>query len=746
MKKILTWCFCGLALLGKAQNITFEYNNTIKIIQNNQTLANAWAGGLNAPQFSTCRLNNDAYDDLVVYDRTAQKLSTFLATKDSNGQWQWTHAPEYETQFPTIQNWILLIDYDHDGKKDIFTHAQAGLKIYKNIGTDKLAWQLIANPVYTLGFSGTINLNVTATDIPAIVDCDNDGDIDVLVFDTSGNFVEFHRNYGVEKYNDPNRLEFVKIGYCWGNFLKEHCKDFRFDIDCGDTPAGGNSLPIGLNTTASPNKVLHSGNTLLLVDLNGDNKKDVLFGHISCTNIAAMLNEGTERRAIFKQVSYSYPQSDPIDFPIFPAVYYEDLDFDGIKDLVAAPNGFDNAQQTIDFQNVAWMYKNTGQSENPTWRFQGKDFLVNTMVDLGENAAPVLVDIDGDNDLDLLVGNGGIRGTQGYRASIYLYENQGNGSFVLKNTDYLGISSALQLFDIRPFVSDMNGDGVNDLGFSSNSFKGVEVRYIPNKGARGKTFDLQLNNVVLLPSIPDVVAGESITFVDVDKDGNKDVIHGTSLGRLRYLRNKGSNTNPSYQLENDNLGGVDDLDSEGTLYVTTADLNLDGKLELITGTRAGHLIIYKSFLDQNQSNYQADTSLIWDNNLTQYAKLLLGGNASIATGDLDNDFVPDLVVGTNTGGLRFLKGKAQVIITDTDKPLLQRIFPNPTSGYVYFTPTQAGTIKIIDIQGKTVINAKSVQPNIESSIDLSGLATGTYIFQFESSAGQLSNAKVMVVK
>jgi len=62
-----------------AQDFTFKYDNSLKIIQNGQVFPNALAGGLNAPQFSTCKLDNDGVEDLVVFDRTAQKVFTFLA-------------------------------------------------------------------------------------------------------------------------------------------------------------------------------------------------------------------------------------------------------------------------------------------------------------------------------------------------------------------------------------------------------------------------------------------------------------------------------------------------------------------------------------------------------------------------------------------------------------------------------------------------------------------------------------------
>lgn len=728
MKKLLTLYIVWSSIQIYAQEISFKYNDQVKILQNGQNLVNAFAGGLNAPQFSTCQLNNDGPEDLVVYDRTAQKVFTFLATKNTYGQYYWQYAPQYETLFPTLQNWMLLVDYDKDGRKDLFTHSSAGLKLYRNTTTaDKVSWQLIASPLYSIGFSGKINLNVTATDIPAITDIDNDGDIDVLLFDPSGDFVEFHRNNAVEKYNDPTRLEFVKIGYCWGDFIKQLCQDFQFGIDCGDTPAGQKA------TEPSAQKVLHSGNALLLLDLNGDNKKDVLFGHITCNNIASLINQGTQQRASFTSANYVYPtNTTAIDFPIFPAVYFEDLDFDGIKDLVAAPNGFDSAERTIDFQQSVWFYKNTGKDNLPIWNYQGKNFLQNTMLDLGENASPVLVDIDGDGDKDLVIGYSGNITSTGVKAGLVLLENKGDNTFEVKDTDYLGIVKSMQLLDIRPFVADINGDGVDDLGFSSNSSKGMEIRYIPNKAARNQAFNIQLSNAVLLPTFTDFLAGESVTFFDFDKDGKIDILHGTSRGNIRFIQNTGSNQSPKYVVQNDNLGKLQTDYIAGNIFLTTGDVNLDGKTDLLVGNRTGNMSIYRSFQEQNINQFVADTSLIFNSFSNKSENLLIGGNATIAIGDLDNDLLPDVIVGTNTGGLRVLKNLTKVVITGTEQDLISQVYPNPTSRYVYVKMTENAQATLIDLSGRIIQNTRMLRANTEEVFDLQGLPSGMYLLKIDT--------------
>ena len=56
----------------------FEFGSVAKVMQGTDTLAHAWAGGLNAPQFSNIDLNSDGQPDLYAFDREASRSYTFL--------------------------------------------------------------------------------------------------------------------------------------------------------------------------------------------------------------------------------------------------------------------------------------------------------------------------------------------------------------------------------------------------------------------------------------------------------------------------------------------------------------------------------------------------------------------------------------------------------------------------------------------------------------------------------------------
>ena len=731
----------GSSQYSYSQDFTFKFDNSLKVIQNGQTLTNAFAGGLNAPQFSTCKLDNDGIEDLVVFDRTANKLYTFLAQKDDSGKYFWQYSPQFENAFPKISNWILLRDFNRDGKKDIFTYTPSGIKVYQNISTTNLSFKLIADPIFSTGYSGKLNLYLSSADIPAITDVDNDGDDDIVAFDPSGNFAAFHKNFSIENYKNANVLEFKRVGDCWGGFFKEHYDDMVFNQPCGENPQPlENPFP-----SKSSAKVLHSGNSILLLDLNGDGLKDVLYGHVTQNRVASLTNVGTASQAKFNSGNFNFPDIYPVNFPVFPAIYYEDLDFDGVKDLVSSPNGSDNALQTVDYQNSAWFYKNKGKDDKPDFSFVQKNILQNTMVDLGENSAPVFADIDGDGDQDLLVGNAGNRADLGYRASIYLFENKGNNTFELINPDFLEIAKNQQLFDIKPFITDMNADGIDDLGFISNSFTGINIRYFPNNAQKGKAFNLKLSEVVILPQIQYLANGDFPLFFDLNKDGLKDLLIGKGSGRLAYYKNTGTAKLPIYILENEELGGITSDYTIGNISLITADLNGDGKEELITGNRNGYVTVYKNITEQNLKKFVADSTTIFDEFNGKNASIQMGGGLIMAVTDLNNDKIPDLMIGTNTGGLKWLKNTSKFIITATEEPINFIFYPNPTSRYLNVKNPSVGDYEVFDILGRRVLYQKNSQVNQEISFDLSSQNNGIYFLKI-SVDGDLKRTEKVILK
>ena len=76
-EQVLPGCSLPLPLCCHAQ-FTYVMEESIPVkLTDNKILAMPWAGGLNAAQYNTMDLNLDGKDDLVLFDRTADKVITF---------------------------------------------------------------------------------------------------------------------------------------------------------------------------------------------------------------------------------------------------------------------------------------------------------------------------------------------------------------------------------------------------------------------------------------------------------------------------------------------------------------------------------------------------------------------------------------------------------------------------------------------------------------------------------------------
>ena len=155
----------------------------IPVITDGDTLSNPWVGGLTAPQWSPIDFDFDGDEDLFAFDRDGSRLLAFERTDEG-----WKYRPKWVLGWPELVDWCLLRDFDCDGRPDIFTSHQNGIYVYRNNTENPLDPQFspVATPLlasYDFG-AGPDMLPVVCLgiDIPAILDHDGDGDIDIITF------------------------------------------------------------------------------------------------------------------------------------------------------------------------------------------------------------------------------------------------------------------------------------------------------------------------------------------------------------------------------------------------------------------------------------------------------------------------------------------------------------------------------------------------------------------------------------
>ena len=185
---------------------------------------NPWTGGFNSAQISKIDLNNDQIEDLFIFDRSCNKVITFLSINN-----EFIYTPQnMKINFPSnLSNWVLLRDFNNDGKKDIFSYVSGGIGVWKNTSnfndisfTPLHFFQSSINSFvsYLLSYqyNNDYNIYVVSSDIPSISDIDNDGDLDILNFGVQGSRIEYHQNLEVELGLPLDTLIFEMKNSCWG--------------------------------------------------------------------------------------------------------------------------------------------------------------------------------------------------------------------------------------------------------------------------------------------------------------------------------------------------------------------------------------------------------------------------------------------------------------------------------------------------------------------------------------------------
>jgi hypothetical protein len=453
---LLFFCFNNYAQL-------FVAHDTINVIENGKSLRLAWAGGINYSNISNIDLNFDGKKDVVVFDKSNQFGSAIFKcfiNVGSSGQVKYEFKQSLSANFPAAKDWAVLLDYNNDGKEDILTSTTGGIKVFKNTSTPSsgisfaLAKNMLVSDYNPTGPPSVSNLFASNIGVPGLSDIDNDSDIDVLTFSPGGFLVEFHKNMSVETYGHSDSLNKFIIGdLCWGKMQESSCV-----VSFSQCPL---MKLFNEKTLQTNSKTLHAGSCLTCVDIDGDNDKDLIMGDISCDVVQLAKNTGSSTLALVSDTTKLFPNStNQIKFNIFPCTYFVDVNGDNKKDLLATPNAFGSENV-----NSVWYYENVSTTPTLNFNFKQKNLFQNEMIDVGQNSFPILFDYNADGIKDLLVGTYGYyNGTQ-LKSQLTLYKNIGTitaPSFSLITRDYAGISS-YSFTNIIPTVGDIDNDGDIDI-------------------------------------------------------------------------------------------------------------------------------------------------------------------------------------------------------------------------------------------------------------------------------------------
>jgi hypothetical protein len=754
MKLFLPVLFALLfSLNGICQNFDFRMKNLPKFLNSNgDTLINAFAGGLEAPQFSAIDLNNDAIKDLFIFDRRGGKILTFI-NKGTPGQVSYTYAPQYEDFFPKLHNWVLLVDYNYDGKEDIFTLGSSGIRVFKNTSTATTLSFILMSEQLDDRIS-TFNIYTSNEAIPAVTDIDNDGDIDILAFGILGGWVEFSRSLSKDLNLPPDSLLFESVDLCWGSF---------------EELSNSHNANLGINCSSSKfyKDAAHSGSTLLAIDMDNDGDKDMIHGSVAFNDLILFKNGKTDHAwpiDTMVQIDTIFPMNTKQAYiTTFPAAFYIDVNNDGKRDLLVAPNDKEISKNI----NQVFYYRNTGTDLAPIFTFEKDNFLQDQMIDEGSSVAPAFFDYDLDGDNDLFLGvHGNFLYTNNFKDRIILYKNVGSPAYPVYqaiDTNYLSLA-ANNLSGITPTFGDMNGDGKKDLLFGDHT--GV-VYYYQNQGGTPNTF-LLIGTVSDNNGVLDVGTYSAPQLIDLDRDGKLDLVIGEYEGNINYYRNTGSAVSPTFVLLDDSLGKINvkdsvvqyDYDTQGNIidsfyiyeqdgfagpYIT--DLDGDGDYDMIAGANYGRIICYTNIDGNLSGTFSRNDKIIYDQQSGTFISKYFGQRTMVIAEDLNADGKPDILVGNYRGGLSAVIQADSVTGISTPEPATAQfsVYPNPASGLVHITSNSGNeniSVRIYSLLGQLVLSA-----NYEGQgIDISPLKEGMYILEISDGKHAKSSSRLAVIK
>lgn len=392
-----------------------------------------------------------------------------------------------------------------------------------------------------------------------------------------------------------------------------------------------------------PHEIQRSG--MLVIDLDGDGKKEIITGSID--GYLTVVNGASYQVAWDKNLGDYLAGYDSTR--IQSSLAAADLDGDGRIEIVVATGGADPLDSGGPGALIVLTYVGGGDYFNlmPGWPVFAFDELSDNAPD-GFTSTPSLGDIDGDGDMEIVIG--------GMDRRLHAFHH--DGTYVLGwplSRDY-GI---LRESRSTASLADLDGDGILDVIIGTNNYK------IPNCANPYLFYAMKGNTTPLLgfPFETTQNIESSPAISDIDGDGSLDIVFGTgdfdescrapggqqSDGKKVYAINRFGQLLPGWPVvTNANMFNSPAL----------GDLDNDGKPEIVIHTQ--------------------DTLYAWHGDGSSVQGFPVKGeynlrHASPVLADIDGDSQVEIILASGqvygpTGQLEQVRNKlqSQVVITDQD--------------------------------------------------------------------------------
>ena len=588
-------------------------------------------------------INNDSHLDLMVLDMTAEdnfRLKSNMSGMNPDSFWKVVNdGGHYQYMFNTLQlnngndtfsdiaqftgtaatdwSWSSLVaDFDNDGQKDIYI-TNGLLRDIRNTDADKKIADIVSKKINEYIIQNPNNTEITLWDVVDLKEL-----LDLLPSQKLKNY--YYKNHG--------NLEFSNITDSSG--LNQ--PSFSHGASYVDLDNDGDLDLVVNNVNDKPfiyeNNSENNGNNFIRLKMVDDKPTlgtkvkmyyDKEFQYFETTNVRGIYSTsedvvhfGINKSKAIDSILIEWPDQ-TLQKIINPKinkthkVYKEGITINS-KSNINDDKRFNEDKSILNYTH----------RENYFNDYEKQVLLPHKLSQLGPAIAKG--DINGDGLEDLFVG-----GASGQEASVYI---QNENSFEKIDNDIWTKHKALEDIDALFFDSDNDGDldiyvvsGGNE--FMPNSSTYLDRLYI-NDGNGNFTFRREL-----LPS--NFESGSVVKAFDFDNDGDLDLFVGSRMKPWNYPEPASSYllVNENGKFSNYNTDQFTDLG-----LVTDAewfDYDNDGDSDIVVVGEWMPITVFKN-QDGNFIKEEINTNLGCSSTGWWY---------SIEVGDLNNDKLPDLIVG-----------------------------------------------------------------------------------------------------
>ncbi len=577
-----------------------------------------------------------------------------LATSDANAQISFA-AGVSPTPFGLSgvgsQSAPSFADLDGDGDLDMMTGSGNGIFSYfENTGTMLVpAFGTAVSPspfgLAYIGYNST----------PSFADLDGDGDMDLLSGNADGIFSYFENTgtsiapaFAAAVTSSPFGLAGI------GTYTKPSFADLDSDGDLDMVSGGydgkfsyfentGGSIAPAFAAVVSPAPfgladIGYYANSSF-ADLDGDGDLDMMASDYAGTYFY-FENTGTSIAPAFTTAVSPAPFG--LAVGEYPTLSFVDLDGDGDMDMMS---GHDNGT-FIYFENTTPLAAVIDFEKDASTAPFG-------LTDIGSRSAPFLIDLDGDGDMDVMAGNN--------TGNFSYFENTGTALLPDFATDIspspFGLAGVGE--DSEPSFADLDGDG--DMDMMAGNYYG-QFSYFENTG----TLIAPAFAAAVSPSpfgLSDVGYYSAPSFADLDGDGDIDMITGEEYGNFLYFENTGTSIAPVFAAAvTPDPFGLSDTGHRST--PSFVDLDKDGDLDLMVGYYLGDYSYFENTGTRIAPAFAAAVSP------SPFGLTVFGTNSNPSFADLDGDGNVDIISGNGFGLFSYFTIPIPLITwdgeTDTD--------------------------------------------------------------------------------